>query len=81
MPLPSVAKLPVPRSKIRGHLAMLMIAEHGELAEQAPSLHTVIQAAREDAWEGDAELPHHDVYSLARDEAHLEGYREHLSTL
>ena len=43
------------------------IAEHGELAEQAPALHTVIQAARESTWEGYAELPHHDVHPLTGD--------------
>ena len=44
MPPPSVAKPPVPPSRT---LSDVDEAEHGELAEQAPSLHTVIQAARE----------------------------------
>ena len=41
------------------------IAEHGELAEQAPSLHTVIQACTRGTWKRDAELPHHDVHPPA----------------
>ena len=59
-------------------LSDIDIAEHGELAEQAPSLHTVIQAG---AWEGNAELPHHDVHPPTGDGTYPERHREHLSTL
>ena len=62
-------------------LSDIDIAEHGELAEQAPSLHTVIQAARECTWKGDAELPDYDVHSPTGDGTHPERHREHLSTL
>ena len=56
-------------------------AEHGELAEQSPPLHTVIQAALRGTRKGDAELPDYDVHPFAGDETPPERRREHLPTL
>ena len=56
-------------------------AEHGELAEQAPSLHTVIQAAREAHGKGMQSYPHHDVHPPVGDGTHPERHRQHLPPL